>query len=65
METADKLLKTKKMAEVLDCSTRHLTLLISKGLPHYRLSGGDGDGDGDYRFNPTEVMEWMRVGKRE
>ena len=65
METTDKLLKSKNMAEILDCSTRHLRSLISKGLPHYRLSGGDGDGDGDYRFNPTEVMEWMRVGRRE
>ena len=64
METADKLLKSKNMAEILDCSTRHLRSLISKGLPHYRLSGGNSDSDGDYRFNPTEVMEWMRVGRR-
>ena len=61
METTDKLLKSKNMAEILDCSDRHLRSLISKGLPHYRLGG---DGDGDYRFNPTEVMEWMRVGRR-
>ena len=27
-------------------------------------SGGNSDSDGYYRFNPTEVMEWMRVGRR-
>ena len=61
MEITDKLLKSKNMAKILDCTAEHLITLISKGLPHYRLGG---NGDGDYRFNPTEVIEWMRVERR-
>lgn len=55
MSAAEKFVTAEKMAEILCIDTRGIYRLIKKReIPHLQVGG-------TYRFNPTEVIESLKV----